>query len=38
MNMIVARKVVAGLAEILSLGMFLGMVWVWAALLAAPQV
>jgi len=36
--MIVARKVVAGLTEILSLGMFLGMIWVWAALLSAPQV
>jgi hypothetical protein len=36
--MIVARKLVAGLTEILSLGLFLGMVWVWAALMSGPQV
>lgn len=36
--MIVARKLAAGLAEIASLGIFLGMVWVWAALLSAPNV
>jgi hypothetical protein len=36
--MIVARKLAAGLAEIASLGIFLGMIWVWAALLSAPGV
>lgn len=36
--MIVARKLAAGLAEIASLGIFLGMIWVWAALLSAPNV
>ncbi len=36
--MIVARKLAAGIAEIASLGMFLGMIWVWAALLSAPNV
>lgn len=36
--MIIARKLVAGLTEILSLGLFLGMVWVWAALMSGPQV
>ena len=36
--MIVARKLAAGVAEIVSLGIFLGMIWVWAALLSAPNV
>ncbi len=36
--MIVARKLAAGLAEILSLGLFLGMIWIWAALFTAPGV
>lgn len=36
--MIIARKLVAGLTEILSLGLFLGMIWVWAALMSGPQV
>lgn len=36
--MIAARKLLTGLAEILSLGLFLGMVWVWAALMAGPGV
>jgi len=36
--MIVARKLAAGIAEIASLALFLGMVWVWAALLSAPNV
>jgi len=36
--MIVARKVAAGIAEIASLGLFLGMVWVWAALFCAPGI
>lgn len=36
--MIAARKLVVGLAEILSLGLFLGMIWVWAALMSGPGV
>lgn len=36
--MIVARKMVAGSAEILSLGLFVVMVWLWGAVLSAPQV
>lgn len=36
--MIVARKLAAGMAEVVSLGLFLGMIWVWAALLSGPQV
>ena len=36
--MIVARKLAAGIAEIASLGIFLGMIWVWAALLSGPNV
>ncbi len=36
--MIVARKLAAGIAEIASLGLFLGMVWVWAALLSGPNI
>jgi hypothetical protein len=36
--MTVARKLAVGIAEIASLGLFLGMVWVWAALLSAPNI
>ena len=36
--MTAARKVAAGLAEIASLAVFLGMIWLWAALLSGPQV
>jgi hypothetical protein len=36
--MTVARKLAAGMAEVVSLGLFLGMIWVWAALLSGPQV
>ncbi len=36
--MIAARKLAAGLAEILSLGIFLGMIWLWAALASSPGV
>ena len=36
--MTVARQLAAGIAEIVSLGVFLGMIWVWAALLSAPNV
>lgn len=36
--MILARKLAVGVVELLSLGLFLGMIWVWAALLAAPSV
>lgn len=36
--MILARKLAAGLAEAASLGLFLGMIWVWAVVLSGPQV
>jgi len=36
--MIVMRKVAAGLAELASLGLFLGMIWLWAALFSVVQV
>ena len=34
--MVVARKFVAGLAELASLGLFLGMIWLWAAAFSVP--
>ena len=36
--MLIARKMVAGTAELLSLGVFVGMVWLWAAVMAGPGV
>jgi len=36
--MTAARKLAAGLAEIASLGVFLGMIWLWAAILSGPHV
>lgn len=36
--MVLARKLAAGLAELSALGLFFGMIWIWAALLAAPGV
>jgi hypothetical protein len=36
--MIAMRKVAAGLAELASLGLFLGMIWLWAALFSGVQV
>jgi fructoselysine-6-P-deglycase FrlB-like protein len=36
--MTAARKFAAGLAEIASLGVFLGMIWLWAAILSGPHV
>lgn len=36
--MMIARKMVAGTAEIMSLGLFVGMVWLWAAVIAGPNV
>ena len=36
--MIAARKFAAGFAEIASLGVFIGMIWLWAALLSSPHV
>lgn len=33
--MVAMRKVAAGLAELASLGLFLGMIWLWAALFSA---
>lgn len=36
--MTVARKLAAGIAELAALGLFFGMVWVWAALASVPHV
>ncbi len=36
--MVAVRKVAAGLAELASLGLFLGMIWLWAALFSVVQV
>ncbi len=36
--MLIARRLAGGFAELLSLGLFLGMIWLWAALLGGPQV
>lgn len=36
--MVVARRMLAGVAEIMSLGVFVGMVWLWAAVASAPGV
>lgn len=36
--MVVARKMFAGTAEILSLGVFVGMVWLWGVVMSAPGV
>jgi hypothetical protein len=36
--MVAVRKVAAGLAELASLGVFLGMIWLWAALFSSAQV
>jgi hypothetical protein len=36
--MTAARKFAAGLAEIASLGVFLGMIWLWAAIFSGPHV
>mgnify|MGYP003394191700 FL=1 len=36
--MVAMRKVAAGLAELASLGLFLGMIWLWAALFSVVQV
>lgn len=36
--MLIARKMIAGTAEIMSLGLFVGMVWLWAAVIAGPGV
>ncbi|TCR62707.1 hypothetical protein EV560_110255 [Bosea sp. BK604] len=36
--MVLARKLALGLAELASLGTFLGMIWLWAALLSGPNV
>ena len=36
--MIIARKMFAGTAEIMSLGLFVGMVWLWAAVISGPNV
>ena len=36
--MTTARRVAAGVAEIASLGLFLGMIWLWAAAFSAPGI
>lgn len=36
--MVIARKMVAGTAEILSLAVFVAMIWLWAAVIAGPGV
>ncbi len=36
--MIVAKRMAAGMAEIISLGAFIGMVWLWAAVVSVPGV
>ncbi len=36
--MLIARKLIAGAAEFFALALFLGMIWVWAALAAGPSV
>lgn len=36
--MVLARKLALGFAELASLGLFFGMIWVWAALLSGPSV
>lgn len=36
--MLLARKLMAGAAEFLSLALFIGMIWVWAALASLPGV
>ena len=36
--MVIARKLMAGAVEFLALALFVGMIWVWAALAAGPNV
>jgi hypothetical protein len=36
--MLIARKLMAGAVEFLSLALFVGMIWVWAALATLPGV
>ncbi len=36
--MTAARKIAVGLAEVASLGVFLGMIWLWAAIFSFPHV
>ncbi len=36
--MLIARKLMAGAAEFFALALFVGMIWVWAALAAGPKV
>lgn len=36
--MVLVRKVALGIAELASLGLFLGMIWLWAALFSVAQV
>lgn len=36
--MLIARKLMAGAVEFFSLALFIGMIWVWAALATLPGV
>lgn len=36
--MLIARKLMAGAVEFVSLALFVGMIWVWAALATLPGV
>lgn len=36
--MLIAGRMLAGLAEIATLSVFIGMVWLWAAVASAPGV
>ncbi len=36
--MLLARKLALGFAELSSLGLFFGMIWIWAALFSGPSV
>jgi hypothetical protein len=36
--MLIARKLMAGAVEFLALALFVGMIWVWAALASGPHV
>jgi hypothetical protein len=37
-DMVLARKLAAGVAELTALGLFFGMIWIWAAVMAGPGV
>lgn len=37
-EMVIARKILAGTTELAALGVFVGMVWLWGAVLSSPGV